>query len=247
MCTKAFALSLLLAALFAPAAEQVTEQAFNLAQAQTRRDVLEVATVMRAVAGVRQVFVNDQQKSVTVRGTADEVRLAEWLVAALDRPATVPQEYAMPGPGDDRIRVFHLTHAETPQDLNEMVTLIRTLADAQHASVYNLPKALVLRGNAWRISLAEWLIGELNQPPNTPSPAGPREYHLQGVSDDENLVRIFYTHARTSEELWSIVKGMRSAVKVLPRSFVNTARGAIIVRASAEKIAAAEQALQHPQ
>jgi hypothetical protein len=203
-------------------------------------------TVIRTVAGVRQVFLNDEQKSVTVRGTVDEVRLAEWLVAVLDRPATVPQEYAMPGPGDDRVRVFHLTHAETPQDLNEMVTLIRTLADARHVSVYNPPKALVLRGNAWRISLAEWLIGELNQPANTPPPAGPHEYRLQGVSDDENLVRIFYTRARTSEELWRIVAGMRSAVKMLPRSFINTARGAVIVRASAEKIAAAEQALQHP-
>lgn len=90
--------------------------------------------------------------------------------------------------------------------------------------------------------MAEWLIGELNQPANTPSPV-----RLQGVSDDENLVRIFYTRGHTSEELWSIVKGMRSAVKVLPRSFINTARGAVIVRASAEKIAAAEQALQHPQ
>ncbi len=153
----------------------------------------------------------------------------------------------MPGPGDDSVRGFHLTHIQTPQDLNEMVTLIRTLADAQHVSVYNPSKALVLRGNPWRISLAEWLIGELNQPANTPPPAGPHEYRLQGVSDDENLVRIFYTRARTSEELWSIVSGMRSAVKMLPRSFINTARGAVIVRASAEKIAAAEQVLQHPQ
>jgi truncated hemoglobin YjbI len=69
---------------------------------------------------------------------------------------------------------------------------------------------------------------------------------LQGVSDDENLVRIFYTRARTSEELSGIFTGMRSAVKMLPRSFINTARGAVVVRASAEKIGAAEQALQHP-
>lgn len=247
MCTRAFALLLSLAAPFAPAAEQVTERAFTLTQAQTRRDLLEVVSVIRTVAGIRQVFLNDEQKSVTVRGTADEVRLAEWLVAALDRPVTVPQEYGVPGAADERVRVFHLTHAQAPQDLNEMVTLIRTLADAQHVNVYNSTKALVLRGNAWRISLAEWLIGELNQPANTPPPAGPREYRLQGVNDDENFVRIFYTRARTSEELWRIVAGMRSAVKMLPRSFINTARGAVIVRASAEKIAAAEQSLEHPQ
>jgi len=168
MPTRAFALLLFLAALFAPAAEQATERAFNLTQAQTGRDLLEVATVIRTVAGIRQVFLNHEQKSMTVRSTADDVRLAEWL------------------------------------------------------------------------------SGELNQPANTPPPVGPREYRLQGVTDDENLVRIFYTRARTSEELWSIVAGMRSTVKMLPRSFINSARGAVIVRASAEKIAAAEQALQHP-
>ena len=249
MFTRAFAV--LLAALFPAAAAQVTERVFNLTQAQTVQSLQEVVTVIRTVARIHEVSLNDERKSVTVRGTADEVRLVEWLVAALDQPATVPQEYGVPGAVDDRFRVFHLTYAQTPRDLQEMATLIRSLADAQYIYVYTPSKALVLRGNAWRISLAEWLISELNQPANTPPPVGPREYRLEGGSDilppEDVFVRIFYTRARTPEELSGILSGMRSSVKSLPRAFINTARGAIIVRASAEKITAAEQALQHPQ
>jgi type II secretory pathway component GspD/PulD (secretin) len=249
MCTRV--LAFVLAALFAPAAEQVTEWTFNLTQAQSVQNLQEVVTVIRMVAGIRQVSLNDEQKSVTVRGTADEVRLAEWVVAALDRPGTVPQEFVAPGSADERVRVFHLAYAQTPRDLQEMATLVRSIADAQYVYVYTPPKALVLRGNAWRISLAEWLISELNQPANTPPPAGPREYRLPGGNDilppEDVFVRVFYTRARTPEELSAVLTGMRSAVKALPRSFINTARGAIIVRASADKIIAAEHALQHPQ
>ena len=260
MFTRVFAV--LLAALFTPAAEQATERVFYLTHSRTAQDLQEIVMVIQVVANIRRVSLHDEQKavmvsdehkSVTVRGTAEDVRLAEWLVTVLDQPAsaTAPQEYRVPGASDDLVRVFYLTHAQTPRDLQEMVMLIRSLADAQYVYVHSTSKALVLRGNAWRISLAEWLISELNQPANTRPPVGPREYRLQGGSDilppEDVFVRIFYTRARTPEELSDVLTGMRSAVKFLPRSFLNTARGAIIVRASAEKITAAEQALQHPQ
>jgi hypothetical protein len=249
MRSRAFAV--FLAALFPAAADQLEDRVFNLTQAETVQSLQEVVTVIRTVTGIRQVSLNDEQKSVTVRGTADEVRLVEWLVAALDRPATVPQEYIAPGAADDRFRVFYLAHAQTSRELQELAALVRSLADAQYVYVYTQPKALVLRGNAWRISLAEWLIGEMDKPANTPPPVGPREYRLPGGRDilpaGDVFVRIFYTRGRTTEELSRILADTRSAVKFLPRSFINTARGAIIVRTSAEKIAAAEQALQRQQ
>lgn len=239
------AFAVLFAALL-PQADQVEERAFNLTQAHTAQTAQEIVNVIRVVAGIRQVSLTDERKSVTVRGTADQVRLAEWLITALDRPSTVPQEYDVAGT-DDKVRVFHVTHAQTPRDLQEIVTLIRALADAQHVNFHTQLNAVVLRGNAWRISLAAWLINELDQPANAPALVGPHEFRLPGGSDilppEDVFVRIFYTRARTSEELQSILTGMRSSVKVLPRSFINTARKAIIVRASADKIVLAEQVL----
>lgn len=246
------AIAVCLPALFVSAAAgQVTERAFNLTQTQSAQDVQEVVTVIQAIGGIRQVFLNSEEKSVTVRGTADEVRLAEWVIAAMDQPATVPQEYVVPGSADDKCRVFPLTYAQTSRDLQEIAILVSSIADAQHVFVYTGPKLLILRGNAWRILLAEWLIKELNQPANTPSPVGPREYRIQGGKDifppEDVFVRVFYTGARTPEELRSIFTGVCSRVIALPRCFPNTARRAIIVRASAPKITVAEQALSHPQ
>jgi type II secretory pathway component GspD/PulD (secretin) len=246
MCARACAV--FVAALFPAAAQQVAERVFSFIPAHTVQSLLELVTVIRTVTGIRQISLDDERKSVTVRGTADEVRLVEWLVPALDRPATVPQEYSGPGAADDGFRVFHLTYAQTVRDLQEMATLLRAVADARHVYPYTPATAVVFRGNAWRISLAEWLISELNQPANTPSPAGPRDYRMLWGSDivppTDVFVRIFYTRARTPEELSSVLTGMRSAVKMIPRSSFITARGAIIVRGSAENISAAEQALQ---
>ena len=246
MCARAFAV--FVAVLFPAAAQQAAERVFNFTRAHTAQSLQELATVIRSVAGIRQISLDDERKSMTVRGTADEVRLVEWLVPALDQPATVPQEYGGPGAADDRYRAFHLTYAQTQRDLQELATLLRALADATYVYPYTPATAVVFRGNAWRISLAEWLIGELNQPANTPPPAGPRDYRMLWGSDilppTDVFVRIFYTRARTPEELSGILTGMRSAVKMIPRSFFITARGATIVRGSAEKISAAEQALQ---
>ena len=248
MFTRAFAVIL---AVLIPSPAQVTERIFHLTHAETASSLQNAVTVIRSVGGIRHVSLDPERKSVTVRGTADELRLADWLVAALDRPGTVPPDFWLLGAADDRFRVFHLTEDQTERDLQEMATLIRALADARHVYSYLATKALVVRGSAWRISLAEWLVGELNQPANTPPPAGPREFRLQGGSDilpaEDVIVRIFYTRARTPEELGRALTGMRSAVTSLPRSSILTARGAVVVRASAEKIAAAEQALRQTQ
>lgn len=244
------AFAILFAVLFPSVADQPVEAVFKLTQPQTARNLQEIVTVIRTVVGIRQVSSIVEQNSVKAVATADELRVAEWLIAGLDRTTTSAQAYAVPG-ADEAVRVFYLTHAQTGQELQEMVMLVRSLADAQYVYFYTPAKALVLRGNAWRISLAEWLISELNQPANAPRPADAREYRLPSAKDilpgSDVFVRIFYTRARTTEELSNMLTGLRSAVKMLPRSFINTARGAIIVRASAEKIAQSEQALKGQQ
>ena len=134
MYARAFAV--FVAVLFPAAAQQAAERVFNFTQAHTAQSLQELATVIRSVAGIRQISLDDDRKSVTVRGTADEIRLAEWLIPALDQPATVPQVYGRPGAADDIFRVFHLIYAQTQRDLQEMATLLRALADATYVYPY---------------------------------------------------------------------------------------------------------------
>ena len=69
-------------------------------------------------------------RTLALRGTAAQTALAQWLVDELDKSTggypldqpgqtSVAHEYRVPGNGDDLVRVFYLTHTETPQGVQE--------------------------------------------------------------------------------------------------------------------------------
>jgi hypothetical protein len=66
-------------------------------------------------------------------------------------------EYRLPGGGDDVVRVFYLTHAETAQRLQEIAT---SMAEIRRLFIYNAPRAMAVRGTAGQIALADRLIQE---------------------------------------------------------------------------------------
>ena len=69
-----------------------------------------------------------------------------------------------PDGGADLVRLFYLTHDETPTDTQEIVNLIRATADIQRIFPYAARRAIALRGNAAQIALAEWLFHQLGAP-----------------------------------------------------------------------------------
>jgi hypothetical protein len=85
-----------------------------------------------------------------------------------DTPAQKMAAYELQAPdrGADAVRVFYLTHDETPQDMQEIVNLIRTEADIQRMFPYAARRAIALRGTPDQIALAEWLFNELDKPAN---------------------------------------------------------------------------------
>jgi general secretion pathway protein D len=62
------------------------------------------------------------------------------------------------------MRVFYLTNVTTPQELQEIVTAVRSVADIQRLFVYNAQNAIIARGEADRIALAEKIIHDLDKP-----------------------------------------------------------------------------------
>jgi hypothetical protein len=133
---------------------------------------MEVATVIRTIADIQQVSADNEQKSLKVHATAGQIAMAEWLFNELDNPAvqtSVPHEYRVPG-SDDVVRLFYLSTAPTTQDFQEISTLVRTITNIRRVFTYNAPKALVIRGTAVQIGLAEWLVKEL-EPKASPSSA----------------------------------------------------------------------------
>jgi general secretion pathway protein D len=62
------------------------------------------------------------------------------------------------------MKVFYLTNVTTPQELQEIVTAVRSVADIQRLFVYNAQRAIIARGEADRIALAEKIIRDLDKP-----------------------------------------------------------------------------------
>ncbi|MFB3829282.1 MAG: cohesin domain-containing protein [Bryobacteraceae bacterium] len=61
-------------------------------------------------------------------------------------------------------KVFYLTNVTTPQELQEIVTAVRAVADLQRLFVYQAQNAIIARGEADRIALAEKIISDLDKP-----------------------------------------------------------------------------------
>jgi hypothetical protein len=81
--------------------------------------------------------------------------MAEWLVNELNRPAPDPPPAA---------QIQNSTAHEYRVRLQEIVTLLRSVANIQPLFIYNNLKAMAVRGNGGQMARAEWLVKELNKP-----------------------------------------------------------------------------------
>ena len=132
----------------------------------TPQGLQEMATDVRSIADIRRLFTFNESPALIARGTEAQMVFAEWLVKELDQPANqpprtpAPHEYRPSGTVDDLVRVFFLTHAESPQRLQQIATEVRSTTEVKRIFTYNAPRALRLRGTAARIALADRLISD---------------------------------------------------------------------------------------
>jgi hypothetical protein len=124
----------------------------------------EIAQAIRGVVEVRRTFTNNPQRAITVRGTAPQVAMAEWLFNDLDQPnlgspvatlnADAIHEFRSPG-SDDVVRVFYLINAPDVPYFQRVAQEVRVKAGIMRLFTYNDRRALVVRGNSAQIAAAE--------------------------------------------------------------------------------------------
>ncbi|HUQ90236.1 MAG TPA: hypothetical protein VM120_01065 [Bryobacteraceae bacterium] len=206
------------------------------------QELQEVATLIRAIAEIRRVFVYNGPRALALRGTAGQMVLAEWLVNALDKPSKT--EFRLSGTNDDRVRVFHLAHAGTIQELQETATLIRATSEVRRLFTYNAPRAIAIRGTSEELALAVWLVDELDKPLDPQ--AAPRKssgYHY-AAGGLEGFVRIFYLpDTPTAQSFQQAAVQIRGATKIR-RVFTYNKSRALTLRGTSEQIAMAEQLIK---
>jgi hypothetical protein len=136
---------------------------FHLANTKTPRDLQEVATLVRAIGDIRRVFTYNAPRVITLRGSSQQMALSAWLIREVDSPASQEgaREYSFAEGGDENtVRVFHLKHTETPQQLQQLATYVRSTSKVRRLFTYNAPKAMALRGTAEQVAVAAQLVKE---------------------------------------------------------------------------------------
>ena len=215
---------------------------FFLSHVSTLQQLQEVATNVRAIVDMRRLFIYNTLHAMAVRGTNSQVTMAAWLVNQLDQPVGVvspaPNQYQLAT--DDIAQVFNTTNPQNPQQLQEMVTTMRSIGDIQRIFIYNARKTIVARSTPDRIALAAWLVKQLDRPASTPSATG--EYELPNIPD--NQVRVFYTaHIQSPADLQKVATQVRVTART-PRLFVYNPLGAVALRGTPGQVATAEKLLE---
>jgi general secretion pathway protein D len=65
---------------------------------------------------------------------------------------------------DEVVKVFYVTNVTSVQEFQEIATAIRTVAEIRRAFTYNAQKAIIVRGWADQVALAEKMIHDLDKP-----------------------------------------------------------------------------------
>jgi type II secretory pathway component GspD/PulD (secretin) len=140
----------------------------------------------------------------------------------------------------DLDRTFYLTHTDTTQQLMEVGTTIRTIADIQQINADQAQKSVTVHATPGQIAMAEWLFNELDSPAAQPSV--PHEYRAPGNTDD--LVRVFYVTTAASVQDFQEASTLVRTITGIRRVFTYNQRKALVIRGTGEQSGLAEWLLK---
>jgi len=228
------------------AADPVIDRVFSVTQLESPREYQETVNVLRTVLGAPRVTANEEQRTLTLQGSADQIGLAEWLLSELDQPPiegpadSAPHEYRLSGTSEI-VRVFYLRTA-SPQTAQELINVIRALANLNRIMPSNVRRAIVARGNADQIGLTEWLVANLDTlpPPQTRRPAV--EHRTTGVPGE--TTRVYYlASAAKPQDIQTVINAIRKDAQ-LNRLMPFTSRAAVALRGTEAQMATADRLIQ---
>jgi type II secretory pathway component GspD/PulD (secretin) len=215
---------------------------FYLTNPEAPTGVTGIATAVRARSGIRQMFTYNELRAVVVRGTSEQINLAEFLFDQMDKPGVpgsgASADFRMNSDTDRLARVFYLPNTKTVQDFQQLVTTVRTVAQLRYAFTYNTARAVAVRGTDEQVALAKWLFVDLDAAKTADSAV--HQYQLPSSSDE--FVRVFYlTQATASLH--------ETAVQIQSKTHdawvcTHNAPNAIVIRGTTGQIAEAAELIR---
>lgn len=211
-------------ALLAAMAQAQEDRTFRFRNAATDQDFQDIATAAVTASGLKAKSIDAGLRELTMSGPAEQIRVAEWVIAELDRPAS-----STPPPAsniltlttkepDNSVRVFYPTKITSDQDFAEVATGILTISDLRYVARYTSRRALVVRANREGIDVVEWLLTEINND----SPQQTYVFPKTGpdVQRGENYVRLFrFPRAKDAQqfnEAQTMIRTLTDTRRVYP-------------------------------
>jgi hypothetical protein len=225
---------------------------FHLAHAESPQVLNELAALLRTATWVRRLFVSNGQKAIVIRGTAEQIDDAAWLIERLDQPGDGPRKsliYESSAQSTEKfLGLFYLNASATPQALNEAAAVLRTTIDMRRLLTFNRFRVIVTRGGADEMALASWLVDQLQRPARAPGDAGPStasyEFRPPPIDPDATAIRVFFLKSSMSpQELGEFAMKLRRET-LIRRLLAYSTNMSLVLRGTPVQIAKAEQIIK---
>ena len=147
---------------FSGANNRVAE-VFHVHGGANPQSVQALVTTLREVGEITHLF-NYGWDAIALQGTADEVHLAEWLVAHLQQPGAEPATYDVTDARGRKTTIAYLKSDLAPADYQALMRDVRTVANVRHAFVYQAGRAIAMRSQPEQLAMAKLLIAGREKP-----------------------------------------------------------------------------------
>jgi type II secretory pathway component GspD/PulD (secretin) len=124
----------------------------------------ELVNAVRSVSEIQRIMILNSERALAMRGSTEQVALAEWLVANLDKAASQSAgkafvDYGAPfGPSQETVRLFSFPETAAPEALIQLMTDIRSQTGMPRVVACVAVRAITVRGTADQIAEAERLV-----------------------------------------------------------------------------------------
>ena len=213
-----------------------------LLNVQKPQDTQELITVLRTVADVSNISTLSSNHALVMRSKDWTIPFAQWIIEQIDqpipiKPEAVIREFTVGGPDFRGLghgaRINFLASMTSPRQMQEILTVLRTVGDVQKVFSYNSRHALVLRAGDTDLKRAEWIIQQLDLPDSRPS-----ENWTFIVPSGDDVTRVFSLHDATPQWIQSALTSLRSEYKI-KKVFPTMMPANIVVRGTADQVAGA--------
>ena len=172
---------------------------FYVDRATTPQGFNELQTALRTLTDVRYVGPSVVKRAIALRGSADQLDFAAWLLTQPDGQATaytyprVPDRREYP---DNIARVFRYPRAIGVQGFNDFQTMVRTISDARRVYPYAEQRVLFLRDSSEAGDIALWLAAQLDRDLPSATKAMSPVYTMT----NGDLIRLFHFDAAMTQQ-----------------------------------------------